>query len=154
LHSRAWDLTACRNTAVAAKSAAEAGDGRTAAIGSRRAAELNGLEIIAPDIMDSSGNRTCFVVIASEPEYDENCNLISITFSTEHRSGALCETLMPFMAQGVNLMRIESRPAAPDKYRFFVEVEGNIMNEEIASTLRYAAATCQYFEVIGCYNNT
>jgi chorismate mutase/prephenate dehydratase len=154
LHGHAWDLTACRNTAVAARSASEAGGGRTAAIGSRRAAELNGLEIIAPDIMDSSGNRTCFVVIASEPEYDESCNLISITFSTEHRSGALCETLMPFMAQGVNLMRIESRPAAPDKYRFFVEVEGSIMDADIGSTLRHAAAACQYFEVIGCYRNT
>ena len=154
LYGRAWDLTACRNTAVAARSASEAGNGRTAAIGSRRAAELNGLDVIAPDIMDSSGNRTCFVVISSEPEYDESCDLISITFSTEHRSGALCETLMPFMAQGVNLTRIESRPAAPDKYRFFVEIEGNIMDKDIESTLRHAAASCPYFEVIGCYSNT
>ena len=119
LHGRAWDLTACRNTAVAAQTAADAGNGRTAAIGSRRAAELNGLAVLVPDIMDSPDNRTSFVVIASEPEYDEECDLISITFSTEHRAGALCETLMPFMAQGINLMRIESRPATPDKYRFF-----------------------------------
>ncbi|MDR3255305.1 MAG: chorismate mutase [Synergistaceae bacterium] len=154
LHGRAWDLTACRNTAVAAETAARAKDARTAAIGSRRAAELNGLDVLAPDIMDSSGNRTSFVVIATEPEYDETSDLISITFSTQHRSGALCETLMPFMAQGVNLMRIESRPATPDKYRFFAELKGSILNDDILSTLRQAAATCEYFEVIGCYRNS
>ncbi|MDR3075902.1 MAG: chorismate mutase [Synergistaceae bacterium] len=154
LHGRAWDLTACRNTAVAAEMAAKSGNGRTAAVGSRRAAELNGLEILAPDIMDSTGNRTSFVVIAEEPEYDESSDLISITFSTEHRAGALCETLMPFMAQGVNLMRIESRPAAHGKYRFFAELKGNILDPDAARTLRQAAATCEYFEVIGCYSNT
>jgi chorismate mutase/prephenate dehydratase len=154
LHGRAWDLTACRNTAVAAETAAAAQNGRTAAIGSRRAAELNGLLVLAPDIMDSAGNRTSFVVIATEPEYDESSDLISITFSTEHRAGALCETLIPFMAQGINLMRIESRPATPDKYRFFAELKGSIMDEDILSSLRQAAAACEYFEVIGCYGNT
>jgi prephenate dehydratase len=58
------------------------------------------------------------------------------------------------MAQGVNLMRIESRPATPDKYRFFAELKGNILNDDILSTLRQASATCEYFEVIGCYGNS
>jgi chorismate mutase/prephenate dehydratase len=151
LQGRAWDLTACRNTAVAANMVAENSGGRMAAIGSRLAAELNGLEVLAPDIMDAADNRTSFVVIATEPEYDEQSNLISVTFSTQHRSGALCESLMPFMAQGLNLMRIESRPSTGDKYRFFAEIEGNILEESTATALRQAAAASDYFEVIGCY---
>jgi chorismate mutase/prephenate dehydratase len=154
LQGRSWDLTTCRNTAVAAETVAGAKNGRAAAIGSRRAAELNGLEILVPDIMDASDNRTSFVVIATEPEYDDKSDLTSITFSTEHRAGALCETLMPFMAQGINLLHIESRPATPGKYRFFAEIEGNITDPDILSTLRQAAASCEYFEVIGCYSNT
>lgn len=154
LHGRAWDLTACRNTAVAARMVADSAGNRCAAIGSRRAAELNGLEVLAADIMDTTGNRTSFVVIAPEPEYDLSSDLISVTFSTAHRSGALCETLLPFMAQRINLMRIESRPSAPDKYRFFAELQGNILNGETAVALRQAAATCEYFEVIGCYSIT
>ena len=154
LRKHAWDLTACRNTAVAAQTAAGKNDGRTAAIGSRRAAEMNNLEVLVPDIMDSSDNRTSFVVIAAEPEYNETSELISLTFSTAHRSGALCETLMPFMAAGLNLMRIESRPAGPDKYRFFAEIQGNIMDSNVIDALNHAAATCEYFEVIGCYSNT
>lgn len=154
LRNRAWDLTACRNTAVAAEAAAASDKKGVAAIGSRRAAELNGLAVLAPDIMDSAGNRTSFVVIALKPEYDETSDLVSITFSTKHRSGALCETLLPFMAQGVNLTRIESRPASPGNYRFFAEIQGNIMDTDILGTLRQASATCEYFEVIGCYSNT
>lgn len=146
-----WELTVCRNTAVAAQTVAESSDGKTAAIGSRRAAEINGLEILVPDITDSAGNRTAFVVIAAEPEYDEASTTISVTFSTAHRSGALCETLLPFMAQELNLIRIESRPTGNGNYRFFADLEGNILNAGTMSALRQAAAASDYFEVIGCY---
>jgi chorismate mutase/prephenate dehydratase len=153
LRDKAWDQTACRNTAVAAEMAAASESGRTAAIGSRRAAELNGLNVLAADIMDDSNNRTSFVVISTEPEYDESGDLISVTFSAPHRSGALCEILLPFMAGGLNLMRIESRPSSPGKYRFFAEVQGNVLDGNTAAALRHAAVTCEYFEVIGCYKN-
>jgi chorismate mutase/prephenate dehydratase len=154
LQSRSWDFTACRNIAAAAETAAQSKNGRTAAIGSLRTAELNGLEVLAPDIMDSSDNRTSFVVISTAPEYDASSDLVSVTFSTEHRAGALCETLMPFMAQGINLQRIESRPAALGQYRFFVELNGSILDPDVLSTLKQAAAASEYFEVIGCYKNT
>jgi chorismate mutase/prephenate dehydratase len=154
LHGRAWDLTACRNTAVAAEMVAKSGNGRTAAIGSRRAAEINGLNVLAADIMDAMDNRTSFVVISTEPEYDESDDLISVTFSAPHRSGALCEILLPFMASGLNMMRIESRPAGPGQYRFFVEIQGSVMNEETIEALRHASVSCEYFEVIGCYSDS
>lgn len=151
LHQRPWEQTACRNTAVAARQVAQGADPKKAAIASRRAAELYGLEVLAPDIMDAADNRTSFVVIAKHPQYDESSDLISVTFSTQHRSGALCEALMPFMADGLNLMRIESRPAAADKYRFFAEIQGNIQNEKVLDALAQAAAASEYFEVLGCY---
>jgi len=154
LSSKHWEQTACRNTAVAAKLIAETGDVKKAAIASRHAAELYGLKVLAPDIMDAADNRTSFVVIARQPEYNEHSNLISLTFSTQHRSGALCEVLMPFMADNLNLMRIESRPIAGDRYRFFAEIQGNIQDERVLSALRQAAAGSEYFEVLGCYSCT
>jgi chorismate mutase/prephenate dehydratase len=152
LRGKSWDLITCRNTAVAAETAAADKSGKTAAIGSRRAAELNGLCVLAADIMDAAGNRTSFVVISPEPEYGETEDLISLTFSTKHRSGALCEMLLPFMAGGINLMQLESRPAGAGKYRFFAEVQGNILDARVISALRHAASACEYFEVIGCYS--
>jgi chorismate mutase/prephenate dehydratase len=152
LRGKSWDLIPCRNTAVAAETVAARRDGKAAAIGSRRAGGLNGLSVLEPDIMDSSENRTSFVVISPEPEYCESDGLISLTFSTKHRSGALCEILLPLMAGGINLMQLESRPAGPGKYRFFAEVQGNILDERTVAALRQAASASEYFEVIGCYS--
>lgn len=146
-----WQQNASRNTAVAARLVADERDGHSAAIASRLAAELHGLEVLAPDIMDTAGNRTSFVVVAPQPEYDERSDTISVTFRTKHRSGALCESLLPFMAQNLDLDRIESRPAPGGEYRFFADIQGNILDSGTALALRRAAAASESFEVLGCY---
>ncbi len=151
LQNRNWELTAARNTAVAARMAAETKNAHKAAIGSPLAAQLYGLAILQADIMDARDNQTSFVVIAAAPEYDETADLVSVTFSTQHRAGALCEVLLAFTAGGLNMTRIESRPIEADRYRFFAEVAGNIMNDSVAATLRQAAGASEYFEVLGCY---
>ena len=152
LRNRSWDMTACSNTATAANRTAKAADKKFAAIGSKRAAELNGLEVLAEDIATDQTNRTRFIVIANEPEYDETCNAVSVIFRTAHRSGALCEVLFPFMAGNVNLSRIESRPMTGGKYCFFCDLTGNIDDPEFALALRQAAVSCGYLEVLGCYH--
>lgn len=154
LRSRNWDLTACRNTATAAEAAARSPEKRLAAIGSRRAAELNKLDILAEDIMDDPGNLTYFVIIALTPQYDADSDVVSLTFATPHRAGALCEALLPFMAMGINLFRIESRPAAMGNYRFFVDIEGHIDDQAVKLSLGQAASACEYLEVLGCYRNS
>jgi chorismate mutase/prephenate dehydratase len=154
LSGRNWDLMSCSNTAVAAKKVRSSTDNRSAAIGSRKAADIYGLTILQADIMDQADNRTSFVIIGREPEYNNESDHISVTFSLSHRAGSLCEALMPYMAAGVNLARIESRPASAGSFRFFAEIEGNITDPVIKDTLRHAAAVTEYFEAIGCYNVT
>lgn len=154
LLDKPWDLIATSNTAVAAAKAAAADGEHTAAIGSRIAAAHNGLELLAEDIMDSDTNRTSFVVIAAQPEYGAESDLISVSFAAAHRSGSLCEALLPFMAGGFDLTRIESRPtASPQSYRFFAELGGNIDDPKMREALTHAANATEYFEVIGCYRN-
>lgn len=151
LKEKPWDQTAYRNTAIAAKAVSERGDKRFAAIGSPRAAELYGLEILATNIMDDQENRTRFIAIADAPEYDASCNTVSITFRTGNRSGALCEVLFQLMASGLNLSRIESRPMYGESFCFFADLDGNILEENVIRGLRHAAASCGYLEVLGCY---
>jgi chorismate mutase/prephenate dehydratase len=151
LDGKGWELVATSNTAVAAEKVASAEGLSAAAIGSRNAALRNDLNILVEDIMDSDKNRTSFVVIAPRPEYDENSDLISITFSAAHRAGSLNEALLPFTAAGINLTRIESRPSSSSNYRFFAEISGNILDPDMIDTLIHAAGVTEYFEVIGCY---
>lgn len=151
LRGRAWDLTICRNTAVAAEMVALKNEKRYAAIGSRRAAELNGLSILAPDIVTDENNRTRFIVISDTPEYDEACDTVSVIFRTAHRSGALVDVLFPLLAENLNMKRLESRPVSGGKYCFFCDIEGNVKDESIENALQQAAACSGYLEVLGCY---
>lgn len=153
LKNKSWDLTPYRNTAVAAQTVSERGDKRLAAIGSPRAAKLYNLEIIASDIMDDHGNKTRFIAIADEPEYNEASNTVSITFLTGNRSGALCEVLFHFLSAGINLTRIESRPMVGETFCFFADLNGNIQDENMARGLRHATASCGYLEVLGCFHS-
>ena len=149
LKNRSWDLTACRNTAYAASMVAERGNNRYAAIGSRKAASIYGLNVLAPDIADNKSNRTRFIAIANAPIYDDTSDITSITFSTAHKSGALCSVLQSFMLSGINLSRIESRPSAAGTYRFFADLQANA--NAAGDALKLAASHCEYFEVLGCY---
>lgn len=151
LHGRYWDLTACRNTAVAAEMVADKKEKRYAAIGSRRAAELYGLQILVPDIMDDDSNQTRFIVIADTPEYDGNSDTVSLIFRTAHRSGALCDVLFAFLQENINLSRLESRPMTGGKYGFFADLSGNIETPSVIAGIRQAAASCGHLEVLGCY---
>lgn len=151
LKNRNWDLTGCRNTAVAAQMVAQKDDRRYAAIGSRRAAEVHGLSVLAPDIMDNANNKTRFIAIAAEPVYDKGCDTTGISFITAHVAGALCAVLQTFMVAGINLSRIESRPVSAEKYRFFADLKTNLLSPEALDVLGQAAMHCDIFEVLGCY---
>ncbi|MDR2487280.1 MAG: chorismate mutase [Clostridiales Family XIII bacterium] len=152
LQGKSWDLVTTSNTAVAAENVRRSESDKMAAIGSPLAAELNGLVVLADNIVDSANNRTSFVVIGRDPEYTADSDLISVTFSLAHRSGSLCEALLPFVAAGLNLTRIESRPSSPEHYRFFAEIAGNIDDPLVLDTLRHVAGVTEYMEVIGCYS--
>jgi len=151
LRQRNWDLTPCRNTALAAQMVSERADKRAAAIGSRLAAQIYDLDVLVPDVMDAAGNQTRFITIAARPCYDAESTVVSVTFSTTHTAGALCAVLQTFMLAGINLSRIESRPVSVDRYRFFADLRGNISDELMMTTLRQAAAQRAYFEILGCY---
>lgn len=152
LRGRAWDLTACRNTAVAAEMVATKGDKRYAAIGSRRAAQLNGLAILAPDIVTDPNNKTRFIVISDIPEYDDTCDTVSVIFRTANRSGALVDALFPLVSGNINMKRLESRPMSDRKYCFFCDLEGNMSDENLIQALRQVSASSGYLEILGCYH--
>ena len=151
LDSKAWDLTACKNTAIAAQTVLEKKDKRIAAIGSLSAAKIYGLEVVKTDIINDPTNKTRFIAISKEPIYDKSCKTVSLKIITAHKSGALMNALFPFMANGVNLSRIESRPIYGGKYGFFIDLEGNIEDVNIKSAIQMCMNECSYLEILGCF---
>jgi Prephenate dehydratase len=152
LKGKNLELTPTRNTAVAAQLVKDSGEKSKGAIASRTAAEEYGLEILVPDIMDKQNNKTRFIVVAKAPKYDEQSNIISISFATAHKSGALSAVIECFALAGLSLTRIESRPTGTGiDYRFFVDLDGNVSDPQTLAALQNAAGHCEYFEILGCY---
>ena len=141
------------NTAIAAKMIAGLGDISNAAVADGRTAELYGLEVLADNISSIDTNITRFAEIAKSGIVNPNCNKISIMFTLPHQSGALCNVLSEFSDNGLNLLKIESRPSKEGnfEYRFFVDFEGNLQNPQILNILAEVMGSCASFKILGNY---
>lgn len=63
------------------------------AIASRTAAELYGLDIVAPNIHSIENNATRFVVVKTTSETSENADKASLKFILDHKRGSLAAVL-------------------------------------------------------------
>ena len=140
------------STVVAARESLA--DDTVAAVAGKLAAELHGLTLVAENIQDRPENATRFVVVA---ETDSNeptgADKTSVVFSTRHERGALRRALEVFDDAGINLTRIESRPALGRRweYVFFTDLEGHRRDPGVAGALERLASVCGSVLVLGSY---
>jgi len=139
------------NTAQAAQKVLEDKEG--AAIGSREAAQLYGLKILADRIEDYPLNTTRFLVIGKGLSEATGKDKTSILFGTPHKPGALFQALKPFTELELNLLKIESYPV-PDRmweYLFFVDFSGHQENEKVIQCLQELEKATTFIKVLGSY---
>ena len=150
-HTPTAEIVTSSSTAAAAREAAL--DEGAAAIGSSLSAELNGLEILRQNIQDRAENATRFVVVGKTDAVRTGRDKTSLVFSTSHVRGALRRALEIFDASGLNLTRIESRPAAGRRweYVFFTDLEGHRSDPEVAQAIEQLRHACSTVKVLGSY---
>ena len=148
-----WVTTPYFNTAIAAKHVAELGDKRCAAIASRLAARHYGLEILAPDIHSFGGNHTRFIVVSSSPTSIGAPDKATITFAVRHERGTLMRALSSFVAMGMNLTHIESRPLHESnwEYCFYVDLTGNVSDSNLRVLMEALDKDCENCRLLGAY---
>jgi len=97
-----------------------------AAIAPKVAAELYGLEIIAPEIQTIKNNSTRFIIVKTKNKElpKDEINKASVRFVTDHKRGSLATVLNVMSDCNLNLTKIQSLPIieTPWKYAFFVDV--------------------------------
>lgn len=148
------EQVAALSTAAAVEDVLRAGDVHQAAIGTRRAAELYGGVILAEDIQDDPSNMTRFVVLAHEDAPPTGDDKTSIGFTTHANvPGSIHAVLTIFAEEGMQLVKIESRPV---KYRlyeyvFLVDFEGHRTDPAIARALERAKGKTLTLDVYGSY---
>lgn len=141
------------NTAGSAKRIKEEGITSQAAIASRRAAQIYGLEIVAADIETNPNNYTKFFVISRKKAERAPKNKTSLVFSTKNVPGALYGILGAFATRNMNLSKLESRPSRekPWEYVFYVDFEGHVEDIICQEALAELIDKITFIKILGSY---
>lgn len=140
------------NTAMAAQYVASQKDKHKAAIGAKENANLYGLKVLATNIESNNQNTTRFLVIGLEPKKEGVRSSFCIT--VKHTSGALAKVIETIANHGMNMQSIQSRPIKghPFEYFFFIEIDGNLAEENTQNCLDELKSVCQQIKILGTYN--
>jgi len=163
LRMRPWTLLTTYNTAGAGKAIAERGERGAAAVLSPRAAALFGLEVLATDIQSVPDNRTRFLVVAEpgaalpsptpgavDPSGPARTTLV---MGIRNEPGALLRALAVFADHGLNMSKLESRPAhdRPWEYVFWVDLDADAGTATGRAALAELAGVTASLRVLGSY---
>jgi arogenate/prephenate dehydratase len=147
-------VEAVYDTAGGAKLVAEKKLAGAAALASRRAAEVFGLEVLQEAVQDFEYNITRFAIIGGAPPAD--ANKTTIVFALPSTPGALFKALSVFALRDINLTKLESRPmrGRPWEYLFYVEVDAPRSDLGCARALTHLAEFARWTRVLGTYKGT
>ena len=147
---RAETIAVVSNAEAARLASRERG---TAAIASRTAADLYGLQLLARNIEDEARNTTRFLVMASHDAAPSGKDKTSLILATRNVPGAIHELLTPLAANGVSMSKLESRPARTGlwEYVFYVDIEGHARDTNVARALSEIERKASLFKNLGSY---
>jgi 3-deoxy-7-phosphoheptulonate synthase len=148
-----WEIMPVNATSSAVKRISEDPNGTNAAIGSKEAAELYDMEIIAEGIETNPRNFTRFVVVGNSSPLESNAAKSSIVFSTVNQPGALVEVMKVFANNGINMVKLESRPihGKPWQYMFYADLETDIAGPESGTVIEKIKEQTDFFRILGSY---
>jgi len=122
------------STSKAAKIALEE-DG-SAAMCSHIAARMHQVPILFDNVEDSTDNFTRFLIISKDIKNQQSGHdKTSLLAKTTDKPGSLMMLLQDFYNAGINMTKLESRPAKKGKtfkYYFYMDIDGHIEDENIS----------------------
>jgi chorismate mutase/prephenate dehydratase len=126
-----------------------------AAVASRLASEIYGLPILRERIQDQAENFTRFVIVSSADAARTGDDKTALAFTLQDGKGrgALLRALTVFDEEGINLVRIESRPSRekPWDYVFFAELEGHRDDANVTRAIERMREKCPVVKHLGSY---
>jgi prephenate dehydratase len=117
-------LVEAEDTALSAKQVRDNNLVGVAAIASKKASELYGLEIIAPNIETVHNNYTRFLILGRQAnDVDESANKASLYFGVNHEPGSLAKALTALAEINVNVSKIQSFPVIKKEWEYYFHLD-------------------------------
>lgn len=127
-----------------------------AAIASKLAAEIYGLDILASNIENADNNTTRFLIMQKEqdiPQDDGSKFITSIVFITKHIPAALYKVLGGFATNGINISKLESYLLNGKFFsaQFYIEVEQHVNSKALQYAMEELKFFSEEYRILGCY---
>ncbi|MBM3530907.1 MAG: prephenate dehydratase [Alphaproteobacteria bacterium] len=144
------------DTAGSARIVSEAGDKSRAAIATRLAADIYGLDILAENVEDESHNTTRFIVLSREKKWAQRGQgkiVTTFVFRVKNVPAALYKALGGFATNGINMTKLESYMIEGNFFatQFYADVEGHPDDRGLVFALEELAFFSKELRVLGVY---
>jgi len=147
------------DTAGSAREVAERGDKSVAAIASRLAGDIYGLEVIAENIEDAAHNTTRFLVmsrIQQLPPADAGKVKTTFVFRVRNVPAALYKAMGGFATNGINMTKLESYmvDGSFTATQFYADIEGHPDDRGVQLAFEELRFFTDHMQVLGVYPKT
>lgn len=143
------------DTAGSAKEVAARGDKSVAAIASRFAGEIYGLDLLAANIEDAAHNTTRFLVISRSEDRAAQGPGVKTTFVFRVRNvpAALYKAMGGFATNGVNMTKLESYmlDGSFTATQFYADIEGHPDDVGVQHALEELGFFTDHLRILGVY---
>ena len=149
-----WKLVETEDTALSAKHIHQHKSRHIAAIAGKLAADLYGLDVIAPNIHTLKNNYTRFLILdrGKTSAIPENADKASVNFHTDHSKGSLAKVLTAISDGGINLSKLQSFPipGSDFKYSFHADMEFESL-EQFNDVMKTIKPITEHLKIYGIY---
>ncbi len=144
------------DTAGSARQIKEMGDRSRAAIASRLAAKIYGLDILAEDIEDEAHNTTRFIILSKQPKIMKRGAAPAMTtfvFQVRNIPAALYKAMGGFATNKVNMTKLESYQIEGNFFatQFYADVEGHPEDGPLKLALEELKFFSKEMKILGTY---
>ena len=150
---RGFETEEANNTAVAAKSVADAADRSVGAIASAETAEIYGLTVVEANVNKSGENTTRFAVLSKVRAACPTLTSSVLMFTVKNEAGSLANAISIIGKHGYNMTALRSRPMKKHswQYYFYIEIDGTTDTENGTDMLRELGRVCDQLKVVGTF---
>lgn len=154
IEMRGYETEEASNTALAAKTVADANDKTLGAIASAETATIYGLKVIEANVNKSGENTTRFAVLSKAKASARAFTSTVLMFTVKHEVGSLANAIAIIGKYGYSMTALRSRPLKKHswQYYFYAEIDGTVNSPSGTKMIEELNEVCDMLKIAGTFS--